>query len=80
LSLLPSSLVQLIVTLEPVFTAAIAYFLLGERLNAAQVAGSLVIMGSVLFLRVYEGRRSRREAIRADIADEFDIDEYQRTS
>ncbi len=54
LSYLPSSLAQLIVTTEPIFTAIIAYFLLGERFNAIQVAGSLMILGSVVFLRVYE--------------------------
>jgi drug/metabolite transporter (DMT)-like permease len=55
LSYLPSSVANLIVTLEPVFTAVTAYFLLGERLNTAQVAGSLMILGGVVFLRFYEG-------------------------
>ena len=54
LSLLPSSIANLIVTLEPAFTALIAFFLLGERLTAAQIAGSLVIMAGVMLLRIYE--------------------------
>ncbi len=58
LSYLPSSLAQLIVTTEPVFTAGIAYFLLDERLSAVQVAGSLMILGSVVFLRLYEDNQS----------------------
>ena len=47
---LPSSVANLIVTLEPVFTAAVAYVLLG-----IQIAGSLMILAGVLFLRIYEG-------------------------
>ncbi len=55
LSLLPSSVANLVVSLEPAFTAAIAYFLLGERLTLVQVGGSLMILGGVVFLRIYEG-------------------------
>jgi drug/metabolite transporter (DMT)-like permease len=55
LTYLPSSVANLIVSLEPAFTAAIAYFLLGERLTWVQVGGSLLILGGVVFLRVYEG-------------------------
>jgi drug/metabolite transporter (DMT)-like permease len=57
LSYLPSSVANLVLTLEPTFTAAIAYVVLGERLNGIQVAGSLLILGSVLFLRVFESRK-----------------------
>jgi drug/metabolite transporter (DMT)-like permease len=53
---LPSSVANLILTLEPAFTAVIAYFLLGERLNGMQIGGSLMILAGVIFLRVYEGR------------------------
>jgi drug/metabolite transporter (DMT)-like permease len=56
LSYLPSSVANLIVTLEPAFTAVIAYFLLGERLNAVQLGGSLMILVGVVFLRIYEGQ------------------------
>jgi drug/metabolite transporter (DMT)-like permease len=56
LSLLPSSVANLILTLEPVFTAVIAYFLFGETFNAVQLGGSLMILGGVVFLRVSEGR------------------------
>jgi drug/metabolite transporter (DMT)-like permease len=52
---LPSSIANLIVTLEPAFTAAIAYVLLGERLNGVQVGGSILILSGVIFLRIYEG-------------------------
>ncbi len=55
LSLLPASVVNLIVTLEPVFTAAIAYLLLGERLSEMQIGGSALILAGVILLRVYEG-------------------------
>lgn len=55
LSLLPSSVANLIVTLEPVFTAVTAYIFLGERLRSIQVGGGLMIIGGVVFLRIYEG-------------------------
>ncbi len=56
LSHLPSSVANLIVTLEPAFTAITAYFFLGERLTVTQAAGGLVIVSGVVFLRVYQGR------------------------
>ena len=52
---LPSSVANLIATLEPVFTAAIAYFLFGEVLTFMQVIGSLLILAGVVLLRIYEG-------------------------
>ena len=55
LTYLPSSVANLVVTLEPAFTAVTAYFLLGERLTLIQVIGSLLILGGVVFLRIYEG-------------------------
>lgn len=53
---LPSSVANLIATLEPAFTAVIAYFLLGERLSGIQIIGSLMILSGVVFLRINEGR------------------------
>jgi drug/metabolite transporter (DMT)-like permease len=58
LGYLPSSVANLILTLEPTCTAAIAYLVLGEHLNSIQIAGSLLILGGVLFLRVFESRHS----------------------
>lgn len=55
LGYLPSSVANLILTLEPAFTAIIAYALLGERLNGLQLGGSLMILAGVVFLRIYEG-------------------------
>ena len=60
LTYLPSSVVNLIATSEPVFTAMIAYALLGERLSAVQIIGSLLILSGVILLRIYEGRLARR--------------------
>ena len=57
LGYLPSSIANLILTLEPVFTTLIAYILLSERLNGVQIGGSLMILSGVVFLRVYEGWR-----------------------
>jgi len=58
LSLLPSSVANLIVSLEPVFTAVTAYILLGERLTSVQLAGGAAILGGVIVLRLFESRRS----------------------
>lgn len=64
LSYLPSSVANLILTLEPAFTGAIAYSLLGERLNLPQMAGSLMILSAVIFLRIYEGRMEAHSTAR----------------
>ena len=53
LTYLPSSVTNLIFTTEPVFTAAIAYLLLGERLSGVQIVGSLLILTGVVFLRIF---------------------------
>jgi drug/metabolite transporter (DMT)-like permease len=58
LTYLPSSVANLVVSLEPVFTGATAYAVFGERLNAMQLAGSSLILAAVVFLRVYEARTS----------------------
>ncbi len=34
----------------------LAYFFLDERLTAVQLAGSLLILGAVVLLRIHEGR------------------------
>ncbi|MBN2390024.1 MAG: EamA family transporter [Anaerolineae bacterium] len=52
---LPSSVVNLIATSEPVFTAISAYVFLGELLNGTQITGSLMILSGVVALRVYDG-------------------------
>jgi drug/metabolite transporter (DMT)-like permease len=49
---LESSITNLIVTIEPVFTAVIAYFLFGERFSATQISGAVLIMSAVLVLRI----------------------------
>ena len=62
LAYLPSSVANLILTLEPAFTAIIAYILLGERLTGLQLSGSLMILAGVVFLRIYEGANTPSEA------------------
>lgn len=59
LGYLPSSVANLIVSLEPAFTAIMAYILFGELLNGVQVGGSLMILAAVIFLRIYEGKLLR---------------------
>ena len=53
LSYLPSSVVNLIVTLEPVMTALLAYFLLGETMTSVQIGGGLLILAGVVCLRLF---------------------------
>jgi drug/metabolite transporter (DMT)-like permease len=59
LGYLPSSVANLIVTIEPVFTASIAYVLLGERLTPVQIGGSVLIMAAVFLLRIRERKLER---------------------
>lgn len=68
LTYLPSSVANLILTVEPVFTAAMAYFWLGERLSLIQILGSLLILGGVVFLRVTEGRQAQPAAIETPLS------------
>jgi drug/metabolite transporter (DMT)-like permease len=56
LSYLPATVAILIGALEPVFTAVWAFFLFGERLTAVQIAGSLMVLVSVVLLRFGEPR------------------------
>ena len=61
LGLLPSSVANLIVTLEVPFTAVIACAVLDERLTAAQLAGSALVVAGVVLLRLYETWRAGRD-------------------
>jgi DME family drug/metabolite transporter len=49
---LPASVANLIASLEPSITAALAYVFLGERFTSAQVFGSIMIVAGVVLLRV----------------------------
>jgi drug/metabolite transporter (DMT)-like permease len=62
LGYLDSSVANLILSLEPVFTVTSAYLLLGERLSPLQICGSLFILGAVVFLRLHEGRLAASQA------------------
>lgn len=57
LTYLSPNLTNLILTSEPVFTSITAFFFLGETLGAWQIAGTVLIMGAVIFLRIYEDRK-----------------------
>ena len=54
---LPVSTANLLATSEPVMTAVQAYLLLGERWTAMQLAGSALIIGAMVFVRMGEERR-----------------------
>ena len=51
LGYLPSSTANLILTIEPVFTAVVAWYALGERFTLQQMWGSALIGAGVLWLR-----------------------------
>jgi drug/metabolite transporter (DMT)-like permease len=68
LGYLPSGVVNLIVMTETVFTAVIAYLLLGEQLSRVQVLGSLVILSGVVLLRLIENRDTNQIEKKARIA------------
>ncbi len=51
---LPSSVANLVMTTEPVFTALLAFRLFGERFDVWQWAGSAMVMGGVLILQASE--------------------------
>lgn len=57
MNFLPASIANLIATLEPSFTALQSYFLLDERFTPQQIAGSIMIIGGVIFLRIMEDRK-----------------------
>jgi drug/metabolite transporter (DMT)-like permease len=59
LEFLPSSITNLILSLEPSFTIIGAYLILSERLNSMQIWGSVLIMLSVMFLRLNERKGDR---------------------
>jgi len=63
LSHLPSSIANLIVTLEPIFTAIFAYLIFGEKLTPVQMLGGLLILGGVASLRGYDLWLARRQRL-----------------
>ncbi len=58
LGYLPASVANLIATLEPSMTAALAYIFLHEQLTGTQLFGSALIIAGVVILRLSEGRRA----------------------
>lgn len=59
LTILPSSVASIVVSLEPVFTSITAFLLLGERLTAVQITGAAMILAGVVVLNLFEGRGNR---------------------
>lgn len=54
LNYLPASVANIIATLEPSMTAALAFAFLGERFTTPQWLGSILIIGGVIVLRLGE--------------------------
>ena len=57
LGYLPSSVVNLVMCVEPVFVVLFAYFLLREKLTLVEALGSALILSGMILLRIREGRR-----------------------
>ncbi len=58
LNYLASSTANLIATVEPAFTAVVAWFVLGERFTLQQVLGAGLIGAGVVWLRLHERRHA----------------------
>ncbi len=63
---LPSSVSNLVLAVEPVFTAIIAYFWLGEGVSLIQVFGAALILLSILVLSREETARAREPVLTSD--------------
>ncbi len=70
---LPVSLANLIATMEPAFTAAEAYLLLGEVMSLDQIGGSLLIIASVVIVRINENISLRAPAVQPVDVSDIDI-------
>jgi drug/metabolite transporter (DMT)-like permease len=62
LSYLPSSIANLIATMEPAFTAVTAYIFLAERLTTIQAVGGILTLAGVVFLRLFENKQLNSRA------------------
>lgn len=60
---LPSSVANIILTLEPVFTTILAYFLFGEVLSGLQIFGGTLILSGVILLRLNESLVKQQTAL-----------------
>ena len=58
LTLLDASVANIIVSLEPVFTAVFAFVILGETLTPVQMAGSILLLSGVAAIRFSGLRRA----------------------
>lgn len=63
---LASSEANLILTLEPALTAALAFVVLGERMSTAEWFGSLVILAGLVLLNFGGRRRDTTQAVAAE--------------
>lgn len=59
LKLLEAGTVGIVTTLEPVVAIAVAYFALGESLNAVQVSGGAAVVAAVILLQARSIQRHR---------------------
>jgi drug/metabolite transporter (DMT)-like permease len=66
LTYLPASVANVIATLEPAMTAALAFAILGERFTPPQWVGSALIVSGVIVLRLGEQRQAPEVSLSSD--------------
>lgn len=66
LTYLPASVANVIATLEPAMTAALAFAILGERFTPPQWVGSALIISGVIVLRLGEQRQAPEVSLSSD--------------
>lgn len=74
LGYLPSSVANLILSTEPVFTAVFAFILLGEQMTVIQIAGSLLVLGGVAIMRLFEKDSEQETELAGDKDSHFSME------
>lgn len=74
---IPASNASLIATLEPVVASALAFFVLGERMEFAQLFGGLMIVGGAVWLSVGKGSGSQSKQIHEQHRAQTDHGEFK---
>lgn len=66
---LPAATANMFMTLEPIITSVLAYFLFHERLTVVQIFGGLLVVAAVLWIRWYEGQLEAKQKLKLAATD-----------
>ena len=61
---LPAATANMFMTLEPIITSVLAFFLFHERLSGVQIFGGLLVVGAVLWIRWYESQMATKQKLK----------------